>query len=632
MKYIIKNSSKWGFFVIFILLLLSTPCWAGGNNEKNTKYWTGDGGKDISLAILAPKATGLGENQNYLPMLVQGEFVSNFSAYSAISVLNWEHLDEIYNNLFSGYYADDSQAGADLGHLTPTTYIMGGNITKTATGYVMQIQITKTADKMTSASYSATFSFADLDNLTGIRQASLNLLQKMGVTLTAKAQEELSGDAPANHVSAQTALARGVTAQRQGTEVAALSYYFQAAAYQPALVEAVNRSSVLAANISSGNIGEDARNDIQWRRDWVARLNETTKFFNSYFDEFFKNLPPMPCTLYYTSDIKQIGEIDYTNETLTLGSMQAVLLGSDDWAKSVETVLQSMQNSVQAVLDGLNATGRKNVWGLDNWTSQAFKLQAFRDYLQTFSITAELVNSRDQVIGRASFDTGGSYTLPVPVPGQRQLKVLFSQGLNEVNFYGVKADNITDSMTIRLASVNGIDAETTARNGVLQIQAVSSDKMPLPYGVYVFYVSRIGNSIYYIYDWVRKGDGQSLSIPGYINGHRITHIGYSGSFVGQGLTSVSIPSGIINISDTAFYRNNLTSIAIPDSVIIIGRSAFENNKDLTSITIGANVQFVYKSRNMDTSFPNDFGSFYEQNGKKAGTYTYDRNGWTYWGR
>jgi len=102
--------------------------------QASAQHWTGDGGKGMSLAILAPKATGLEQNQNYLPALVQGEFVSNISGFSAISVLDRERLDEQYAELLSGYYDDNAEAGLDLGHLTPTTHIMGGNITKTATG------------------------------------------------------------------------------------------------------------------------------------------------------------------------------------------------------------------------------------------------------------------------------------------------------------------------------------------------------------------------------------------------------------------------------------------------------------------------------------------------------------------
>jgi len=239
--------------------------------------FTGDGGKGKSIAILAPKSSGLAANQNYLPALVQGEFVSNFSGYSAISVLDRQKLDEVYAEQLSGYYNDN--AGLDLGHLQETDYVQTGSITRTATGYALQIQIIKTADKMTAASYSGTCTFAELDNLTGVRRASLELLQKMGVTFTERAKMELSGAAADNQINAQTALAQGITAQRGGTEVAALSYFFQASNYDPSLLEASARSTVLAANISSGNIGNDTRNDIQWRKDWIARLEETETFF-----------------------------------------------------------------------------------------------------------------------------------------------------------------------------------------------------------------------------------------------------------------------------------------------------------------------------------------------------------------
>ena len=74
-----------------------------------------------SLAILAPKTSGLPDNLSYLPALIQGEFVSNFTGYSAISVLDRQRLDDQYSELLSGYYDENAKAGLDLGKLTPTT-------------------------------------------------------------------------------------------------------------------------------------------------------------------------------------------------------------------------------------------------------------------------------------------------------------------------------------------------------------------------------------------------------------------------------------------------------------------------------------------------------------------------------
>lgn len=138
-------------------------------------YFTGTGGKGKSIVIRAPKATGLAEDQTYLLALVQGELVSTFSGYSAFSVIDREQLEDQYAELLSGYY--DDGASADLGHLNPD-YSMTGSIIKTATGYALQMSITKIADKTAAASYSGTCTFAELDNLTGVRRASLDLPKK----------------------------------------------------------------------------------------------------------------------------------------------------------------------------------------------------------------------------------------------------------------------------------------------------------------------------------------------------------------------------------------------------------------------------------------------------------------------
>jgi hypothetical protein len=447
--------------ILAMFVILNLTC-ATTERSPAPSYWIGEGGRGISIAILAPKATGLEENQSYIPALVQGEFVSNFSGYSAISILDRERLDDQYAELLSGYYDDNAEAGLDLGHLTPTTHIMGGSITRTATGYALQIQITKTADKMTTASYSGTFTFMELDNLTGIRRASLELLQKMGVTLTENAQQELAGAAAENRVTAQTALAQGITAQRQGTEVAALSYYFQAANDDPSLVEAVNRSSILNANISSGNIGNDVRNDIAWRRDWIARLAEAEQFFDS-----FSRTHSISYTLFYVSDKITQGAINYTNETVNL-SIETRLHSSSIWRLSIERALQ-------AVYDGLNATRRKDTWGLAGWPRQGVtNLNAFARRSQNFSVVFELLNDHEKVIGRQTLQAGGYWELN---SDRSRLVININADVRRIiNFQNVNANDITDRMIIRVATVNGTAAETAAQNGILQIRAVSRNE------------------------------------------------------------------------------------------------------------------------------------------------------------
>jgi len=76
----LKHLPTLGIIVFILPLVLNVGVY--GQAAQN---WTGDGGKEMSIVILAPNAIGLTENQSYIPVLIQGEFVNNFSSYSAIS-------------------------------------------------------------------------------------------------------------------------------------------------------------------------------------------------------------------------------------------------------------------------------------------------------------------------------------------------------------------------------------------------------------------------------------------------------------------------------------------------------------------------------------------------------------------
>jgi hypothetical protein len=390
-------------------------------------YFTGTGGEGISLAILPPNGRGLAENQGYLPALVQGEFVSNFTGYSAISILDRVRLDDQYTELLSGYYEEDAEAGMDLGHLVPTDYIMGGSITKTATGYALQIQITKTAvnDKMTEAAYSGNCTFVELDNLTGVRRASLDLLQKMGVELTEQARTELTGTAPANYVNAQTALAQGITAQKSGTIVEALSYYYQAESYDPALLEAASRASVMSANISGGNIGENVRNDIQARNAW-SKILEDAK--NLYKDK-------VPVFMLYDTVLEQ-GSVDYGQRTVELSFQYGL------WPDySVYRVLAEIEE------------------GLEKRQKRGWNLRLEWPPIYSFETIFSLKNETGQTIGTVT-DSLRSY-FSGPKYGNSPMER--EPTIKKITFKNVPADNIIGTLSIEVVSINSENPQTAVQ-------------------------------------------------------------------------------------------------------------------------------------------------------------------------
>jgi TolB-like protein len=257
----------------------STPA---SPSPAKSSYYSGKGGQGMSIAILTLEGKGLSEKESHLGTVVQGVFVGDIAKYSAIQVLDRQALETTLRETESGIYAESADV-VKLGEITKTDYIMTGTITKTGSGYAMQIQVADTTQKgggMTKASYSGNCTIAELeDDFTGIRRASIDLLGQLGVSLTAAAKTELSSAGAAGYVQAETALAKGIMAQKGNTVVEALSYYIQSTQYDPGMAESASRLSILTASVTSGNIGENVRNDLQWRDQWVARLKECEEYY-----------------------------------------------------------------------------------------------------------------------------------------------------------------------------------------------------------------------------------------------------------------------------------------------------------------------------------------------------------------
>jgi hypothetical protein len=550
-----------------------------------------------------PEGKNLSADQSYIPTLVQGEFVKNFAKYSPIRVLDRQNLEKVLKETESGIYSNAADL-LRLGELAQVNHALTGSVTKTSSGYALQIQITPTLAgeaAAVKAAYSAACTVAELDDLSAVKKASLELLAQMGVSLSDAARRELSGAEAQQTVQAQTALARGITAQKGGTVVEALSYYFQAAEYDPSAGEAVSRASILSANISSGNIGEDARNDILWRRQWVARLTEAEQYYAAYMKG------PVPYYVVYSTDVKQAGAINYQKETVNM-SFTMDLVVNAPWLSIPARV-------VNTVREGLAATKRAEVWGLD-WPNKSISQPSpfLEGSVKSFTVDAELLNSDGKIIGRLRVALKGGWSVETTTPTEYSwgevtstasslLRVWPNRPGGTVTFSDVNAALITDRLTIRIAAIDGKSADTAARNmGVTilteaQYAGLPETKAGLDTRSIMLFKTGTGSDA-----WIRTvvgytGNSKTVVIPSNIFGIPVTSIGES-AFSGNNLTSVVIPNSVTSIGSSAFShpysRNNLTSVVIPNSVTSIGSSAFARN-NLTSVVIGNSVTSIGSS-------------------------------------
>jgi len=605
-KYIFVIAT-FSLLVSFILTTCGSTQSQSGSSSSHDEaetipYWTGDGAKSDSIAILPLAGQGLSNEEELLPVTVQGILVGDMSGFSAMRVVDRINLDNIIAEGESGYYADENNF-AQLGQLANVRYIMNGSVQKTGSGFVLQLRVSE-ANGTSKAVYTGNCHLEELENQSAVKQASVYLLEQLGVKLTAAGQEALMAPVTEARRQADNALARGIVAQRQGTEVAALSYYFQAAAYDPSLLEAMNRSSILNTNISSGNIGEDVRNDIVWRRNWVQRLTETEQSFTE-----FNRTSPMLYTLFYAENIQQ-GAVNYQNETVTL-SIETYLRPSHTWGRIVGI---PMQQTLKAVYDGLQATRRAETWSLNSWPNRGVtNLNSFARQNNSFTIIAELLNDQNSVIGRQSFQADGwwEYIYNRSDPSNRgaPLGIRISDDIRRTVNFTVKANDITDRLTIRIASVNGVDAETAARNKVLQIRAITKaqfDNTVTLNNVYNFVLGEIKG--------LKRLQSEVISA-------RVDGVIYD----------LFIPSTIwgdpvVSIGERAFSQVAINSVYLPDSVKFIGNGAFSKMGTGSRstpfyqiiISIGVNVTLG------ENSFPNGFDVLsYTRRNKKAGVYTFN---------
>jgi hypothetical protein len=391
------------------------------------------------------------------------------------------------------------------------------------------------------------------------------------------------------------------------------------------------------------------------------------------------------------------GSIDYRREATSL-SFKVNFHAFSTWFDLVPTAV------LQAVRDGLDATKKKNDWGLASWPRQTVtNLNPFQDRRNDFAVIFELVNDKNEVIGRQSLNLRGSWSFNFSA---NEVSVNYQENnFQTVTFSAVDANKITTTLTIRVASVNGADPQTVTRNGSLQITALSAfppSGLEFSRGVITRYTGSGGNVVIPAAIWgepvktisaraFEKKNLTSVTIPdsvttieeGAFFGNRLNSVIISNSVTTIGkdvfrenqLTSVTIPDSVTTIEKGAFFGNVLTSVTIPNSIRTIGEGAFRKNmftsipdnvrtigKDmfrenrftavtipnsvttieegafhenqLTSITIGANVNmpsvsliiahqlsFEAGSKYLNEHIFDDFVQYYNNHGKKSGTYS-----------
>jgi hypothetical protein len=409
----------------------------GGLQTADSPRFEGDGGRDIRLAILAPETQG--DVPSYLPLYIQGLLNNNFGKYSDITLIDRQNLDRIIseqNIAANGYYSDTDFS--TIGNLTNTRYFLFGTIQKlSGVHYSLQLSITDSEAGIRRANYMGNGTLAQLEGTgTLINTASADLLDQIGVRLTNTGRQALLAGNTST-VQAAAGLARGISAQSAGQEVEALLNFSQSVAFDPSQMEALSRLTSLSSTISGGSISERIVNDILARNQWIETFRETSRFFNDH----------LPFEIIFDPNLIQIGQTDYTRGLANLGmriSLNPSAAGFD---------------VLNALLEGLERTGRRSIWGFDGWPLQDTNPKIARTVVFTenrsfdYKIDIALVNEHNKTLGRNSVTLNtGKITFS---PGNSRVSPP-AGAFETVHFNNVKALDLTPTLTIVIVAINGI--------------------------------------------------------------------------------------------------------------------------------------------------------------------------------
>jgi len=379
---------------------------------------------------------------------------NNFGKFSAISLIDRQNLDKIIveqDIAANGRFSD--QDFISIGNLANAQYYLFGTIQRlSGERYALQLSVTEVSTGIRKANFIMNGSLSQIEGRGAlINEATADLLDQIGVKLTEAGKRTLlAGNSSV--VRAETGLAMGITALAGGDEVGAMFNITQAITFDPSNLEALSRLNAISTSISGGTISQKIVNDIQARERWIDVAKETVSFF--------KDHPPFEIT--FDPNLFQIGETDYVKKTANIGMRIAL------------DPLTAGFTAINSLLEGLVKTGKRSTWGFSGWplsdvTQKSQKIPGtavFSNPSFKYKIDVELRNENNKKLSNSSITlTAEAIKFST---GNRTLKTPDGD-YGVLQFSNVKADDLTQTLTIVIVAVNGIPSSNIIETGYINI-------------------------------------------------------------------------------------------------------------------------------------------------------------------
>jgi hypothetical protein len=447
---------------LFLGSCVSSPPGTGSIPEFQGAYFTGDGGRGLTLAVLLPRGRAPGgkdlpENEQWLLSFVQGNLTADFSRYSAMEIIDRQTVSQVLEaqNLSVNQTNSDKNTIIKIGNITNAQLLLTGTLEKmNANDYSLQLSIVNTETAVIRASHVAAVSIAELRSLKPLREASIDLLKRMGVLLTAEGEEAIRRVALPEAQGA-IALAQGIAAGDENP-VEKLIYLTNAVAFDSRQLEAIELLASTETDMSRMGTGAALQNDAEQQRLFHNMLNQFEDHYNKY--------PPFE--LIFVPKTEQSGETDYARH-------EAAVKFSVTFRESVE--FDTMQKVLKIILDDLEKTGNKEKWGFKEWPGNA---KIFTEK-QRYRITAELLDDDGKVLDTIQFDMGAQLVfLGGKIHADSSQNKEFSFAKMNLDLYG-------NDPQVRISRINNKTSQESLEEDYIRISSTLTLPPKRPRNIFV---------------------------------------------------------------------------------------------------------------------------------------------------
>ena len=557
-----------------------------------------------AIAVPAPKAVNLGEGTDWIPLFIQGIITTNFQQYSGLTVIDRQNADMVKaeQRLSEGAEFDEKNA-IELGKMTSARLIITGNIVAKSASYALTFSITDAESGETKATASVPdCPRSALEDGTAANKISYDLMAGYGIALGDDTRVKLTRTATlmTSETSAQMSVAKGIAAEKGGSNIEALTYYIQAKKNDRNLAEATSRMAGMTTVVTGGNFGANAKNLMKLRNDWDKLLLEAAGLIAANPPEF---------ELRYFTDIEplELTEADYENGTMSfrMGAPYLKQISGEENAKIAGELMGAMQQIEQSKnwgekINGFPWTYANDIPG-DHWlkwvNEENDNIRIVHHYyakVKNYSFSVSLLDADKKVIAKKP------YTLSVAYGRKFTRFKIASDNEEKIYYYSLP------SLTISDVPVGNADTDkiyiSVENAGSQKISVLPTDALPFDKAISVL---KAGN-----HNGTVKISGFVPSISGYPQIGSLAEALKSGgkpvaldlselddvtvitrNFNGcTSLTSIILPKNVTEIAKDAFRGcKSLESVTMPDGVTEIGESAFVDCKSLKSVTIPVGV-------------------------------------------